>query len=352
MNKIYCKAPWTSVSYMPGGKYSPCCAWGGTTFNSREEMTETVGGAFLRGEVPKECANSCPPDAEGWRGMYKNYDTDCKTHKINFLDFRNNNLCNLKCRSCGPGFSTSWSSEAGVEDISLYNPIDVDDMDLSECKQIYFAGGEPLLNPQHYQVLEKLIAQGANPALMYSTNMTVLGAKSKHVKDLWPSFSLINVHASIDAVGKYAGIVRSGSDWNTVESNLQWVLTQPNCNIKIATVISAINIWWLPELLDYFEWLSLDQFEPVLANVDSVIGLGSIPDQYRPALINMLEQSKFAKKFNMQRAVDALRNQCYNETNWYRFLAQQMIQDNYRNEKWFDNLPVKHNIYRETLQIG
>jgi hypothetical protein len=66
----------------------------------------------------------------------------------------------------------------------------------------------------------------------------------------------------------------------------------------------------------------------------------------------MLEQSKFAKKFNMQRAVDALRNQCYNETNWYRFLAQQMIQDNYRNEKWFDNLPVKHNIYRETLQIG
>ena len=97
MNKIYCKAPWTSVSYMPGGKYSPCCAWGGTTFNSREEMTETVGGAFLRGEVPKECANSCPPDADGWRGMYKNYDTDCKTHKINFLDFRNNNLCNLKC---------------------------------------------------------------------------------------------------------------------------------------------------------------------------------------------------------------------------------------------------------------
>lgn len=352
MNKIYCKAPWTSVSYMPGGKYSPCCAWGGATFNSREEMTETVGGAFLRGEVPKECANPCPPNESGWRKMYSEYETDYQTHKINFLDFRNNNLCNLKCRSCGPRFSTSWASEAGVEDISLYNPVNVADIDLSECKQIYFAGGEPLLNPQHYQVLEKLIAQGADPAIMYSTNMTVLGAKSKHVKDLWPSFSLINVHASIDAVGKYAGIVRSGSDWSTVESNLKWVLSQPNCNIKIATVISAINIWWLPELLDYFEWLSLDQFEPVLANADSVIGLGSIPDQYRPALINLLEQSKFAEKFNMQRAIDTLRNQRYNETNWYRFLAQQMIQDNYRNEKWFDNLPIKHNIYRETLQIG
>jgi sulfatase maturation enzyme AslB (radical SAM superfamily) len=352
MNNVYCKAPWTSVSYMPGGKYSPCCAWSGNTFNSREEMTETVGGAFLRGEVPRECANPCPPDRLGWREMYKNYETDYTTHKINFLDFRNNNLCNLKCRSCGPGFSTSWSSELGVQDISLYNPVNVADMDLSECKQIYFAGGEPLLNPQHYQVLEKLIAQGADPAIMYSTNMTVLGAKSKHVKDLWPSFSFINVHASIDAVGKYAGIVRSGSDWTTVESNLKWVLTQPNCNIKIATVISAINIWWLPELLEYFVWLTPDQFEPVLANVDAVIGLGSIPDQYRAKLITMLEQSKFANHVNMRGAVDALRNQCYNETNWYHFLAQQMIQDNYRNEKWFDNLPVKHNIYRETLQIG
>ena len=182
--------------------------------------------------------------------------------------------------------------------------------------------------------------------------MTVLGAKSKHVKDLWPSFSRINVHASIDAVGKYAGIVRSGSDWNTVESNLNWVLTQSNCNIRIATVISAINIWWLPELLEYFAWVTPDQFEPVFANVDSVIGLESIPNQYRPSLIAMLEQSKFAEKFNMQRAVDVLRNQYYNETNWYRFLAQQMIQDNYRNEKWFDNLPIKHTVYKETLHIG
>jgi len=352
MSEIYCKAPWTSVSYMPGGKYSPCCAWSGNTFISQAEMTETIGGAFLRGEVPKECANPCPPGRPGWREMYSKYETDYTTHKINFLDFRNNNLCNLKCRSCGPEFSTSWSSELGVQDISLYNPVNVAEMDLNECRQIYFAGGEPFLNPQHYQVLEKLIEQGADPAIMYSTNMTVLSAKSKHVKDLWPSFSFINVHASIDAVGKYAGIVRSGSDWNTVESNLRWVLAQPNCNIKIATVISAINIWWLPELFEYFSWLSLDQFEPVLANVDAVIGLGSIPDQYRDSLIKMLEQSKFANHVNMRGAVDALHNQCYNATNWYRFLSQQLIQDNYRNEKWFDNLPVKHAVYKKTLQTG
>ncbi len=352
MTEVYCKAPWTSVSYMPGGKYTPCCGWGGAGFDSREEMTDTVGGAFLRGKVPAQCNNACKPDQAGWRANFANFDTDYKTHQIQFLDFRNNNLCNLKCRSCGPEFSTSWASEAGVEDISLYNPIDVADMDLSRCRKVYFAGGEPLLNPQHYEVLERLIAQGADPELiMYSTNMTVLGAKSKSVRDLWPKFKTINVHASIDAVGKYASIVRSGSDWTTVEQNLQWMRTQPNVNVKIATVISAINIWWLPQLLEYFDWMEPGQFEPVLANIGSTIGVSVIPPQYRMPLTDALEKSKFRNHINISAAIDALHTQDHSDQ-WYKFLTQQLIQDNYRSESWFDNLPIKHDIYRKALYIG
>lgn len=351
MTKVYCKAPWTSVTYMPGGKYAPCCGWTGAAFDSREEMTEAVGGAFLRGEVPKQCNNACKPDQAGWRAMYKDYKTDYKTHQIQMLDFRNNNLCNLKCRSCGPDFSTSWASESGVEDISLYNPVEVADMDLSQCKQIYFAGGEPLLNPQHYEILEKLIAQGADPALMYSTNMTVLGAKSKTVKNLWPSFTTINVHASIDAVGKYAGIVRSGSDWATVEHNLNWMRTQPNVTVRLATVISAINIWWFSELLEYFDWLEPGQFQPVLANIGSTIGLSVIPMQYRMPLIDTLKHSKFQDHINITAAIDALQTQDHSDR-WYKFLTQQLIQDNYRKEAWFDNLPIKHDVYRKTLYVG
>ncbi len=353
MSDVYCKAPWVSVSYMPGGKYSPCCAWGGGGFDSQQQMTDTVGGAFLRGEVPKECKNSCAPDRSGWRDMFARFETDCQTHQIQFLDFRNNNLCNMKCRSCGPGFSTSWASEAGQKEIVLHEATPIDDMDLSQCQEVYFAGGEPLLNPQHYQVLEKLIAQNSNPGLMYSTNMSVLGYKNKRVQDLWPYFRRINVHASIDAVGAYAEIVRSGSDWTAIESNLKWVLTQPNISVRVATVISAINIWFLPSLLEYFDWLAAPHaFEPVLANVDSVIGLGSIPMHFRSPLIEMLEQCRFSEHINIRGAIDALRNQQYNKAHWHQFLAQQLIQDNYRNEKWFDSMPIKHQIYREVLQIG
>ena len=46
MSEVHCHAPWVGGSHMPNGKFTPCCAWGGPSFNSREEMTEEVGGAF------------------------------------------------------------------------------------------------------------------------------------------------------------------------------------------------------------------------------------------------------------------------------------------------------------------
>lgn len=338
---------------MPNGKYAPCCAWGGNSFDSREQMTAEVGGAFLRGEVPAQCAGSCSPDQLGWRSVFDEYATDFASHKIQFLDFRNNNLCNMKCRSCGPGFSTSWASEAKLTEIKLHDPVPVNTVDLTACKKVYFAGGEPLLNPQHYEVLDSLIAQGSDPVLMYSTNLSVLSYKDRSVKDLWPQFSKINVHASIDAVGPYAEVVRSGTVWNDIEQNLSWVRTQANCHIRIATVLSAINIWFLPHLLKYIDWLEEPHtFEPVLANPNSVIGLNSIPTQYRADLIDMLIDSRYNTCINVAKAIDILQQNNYNESNWHKFLAQQMILDHYRGESWFNLLPIRHNVYREVLHIG
>jgi hypothetical protein len=86
MSDIYCKAPWTSTTYMPGGKFTPCCSWGGNHFDSPEQVRDVVGGAFLRGEIPKECMNSCPPDKPGWRQMFQHYPTDLTSLQVHFLE--------------------------------------------------------------------------------------------------------------------------------------------------------------------------------------------------------------------------------------------------------------------------
>ncbi len=287
MSNVHCKAPWVSVSFMPGGKFAPCCQWHGNLFDTRENMVDQVGGAFLRGEIPKECSG-CPPDEPlRWRSLFEPYYTDYHTSSIQFLDFRNNNLCNLKCRSCGPLFSTSWSSEVGRGIINDYDSTTLDSIDLSQCKMVYFAGGEPLMNPQHYEVLRRLIAQQVRPTLMYSSNLTVTSYKDQKVADLWQHFDDIRLHASIDAVGKYAEIVRSGTDWDTVEANLAWAKKLPNVDLKIAPVISAINIWWFESLLEYFDWLEPANFRPVLANADGIQGIGNVGSK-TPLLIDLI----------------------------------------------------------------
>jgi len=344
-NQVYCKAPWVSISYMPGGKYSPCCSWHGELFDSPDQVLEQVGGAFLQGEVPEPCQRSCPSTGPGWRHAFTQYATDYKSQQIQMLDFRNNNLCNLKCRSCSPAFSTSWAAEYGNEKLHLHQPADLPAIDLSLVKEIYFAGGEPLLNPQHYELLELLLKKGIRPRLMYSTNMTVLQYKNKSVKELWPQFSKITVSCSLDAVGPYLEFVRSGSDWSVVQQNLDWMKSQPNVQMMYSPVISAINIWWIDHLFDYLKNTSSQQFTPVLANPDGREGLLMIPAQYRPLLIDKLKQAPF-KNQNVQRAIELLESS--QQTNyWWEFVSQQLILDNYRTEHWFDHFPMKDQLYKQ-----
>ena len=351
-DNIYCKAPWTSISYMPGGKFAPCCQWNDKYFDSPEQVIQQVGGAFLNDNIPAGCQSACgidiPIDTPGrhYRKNFDRYQTDIKSSTVQFLDFRNNNLCNLKCRSCGPTFSTSWSAEIGGV-THQYEPVELVNMDLSQCKYIYFAGGEPLLNPQHYELLEHLIKNEINPTLQYSTNMTVLGTKNYSVKDLWPYFENILVMASIDAVGKNITSIRSGADWQDVEQNLNWMRTQKNVNIFAAPVISALSVWWIQEWFDYFDWLPLENFHPNLVYSDGPYQLGLIPVSYRHEIIDAMKNSRFKDNSIIQSAILELQTVDRCQQLWPAFVAKQLLLDKRRGESWFDNLPVRDKLFRE-----
>ena len=192
-----------------------------------------------------------------------------------------------------------------------------------------------MLNPIHYEILDRLVERtdnGNSVQIMYSTNLTVLNYKDKHVKDYWPRFNQIYIHGSIDAVGPYASVVRSGSDWATVEKNLTWARSQPNVLVRISTVISAINIWFLPSLFEYLDFAELPNatngfgpvlFEPILAWGDNEFNLSSIPPKFRPDLIEMLSNNKFSSHPNIQRAIEILKDPVYNEPYWELFLKTQ-----------------------------
>jgi hypothetical protein len=97
-----------------------------------------------------------------------------------FLDVRFSNVCNFSCRTCGPSYSTAWyryaqnvpsdlvrRPAAGPGLLAQVEPL------LDSVEQIYFAGGEPTLIREHYEILERLIAMGRTDVrLSYSTNFS------------------------------------------------------------------------------------------------------------------------------------------------------------------------------------
>ena len=164
--------------------------------------------------------------------------------KMKYMDIRFSNLCNFKCRSCGPGCSNLWGEEKiklvdeGVwinrkgRDTLMSVNADGSFMQnlkpyLKDVQEVYFAGGEILIHPEHYECLDYWIENGMadKVRLNYTTNMSKIKYLDKvkgerNLFDLWKHFPNIEMWASIDAIGKAGDVIRKGFRWERVKKNM------------------------------------------------------------------------------------------------------------------------------------
>jgi organic radical activating enzyme len=184
--------------------------------------------------------------------------------EMTYWDIRFSNLCNLKCRSCGHIFSSQWYQDqsrlAGPEwklNNSVLNYAGRDEQDmwaqlephLDYVEQIYFAGGEPLLMEEHYNILEELLKRGRTDVrLVYNTNFTHTDLKGRSVFEYWRQFRSVAVGASLDAMGPRAEYIRKGTDWSQVEQNRRDMLRIcPEVDFYISPTLSIMNALHLPQ---------------------------------------------------------------------------------------------------------
>ena len=138
---------------------------------------------------------------------------------LKYWDFRFSNLCNMKCRSCGPRYSSAWVPDAkklGYTDQEKVWMIDtIDDQNnydflkdqINVVEKIYFAGGEPLIMPEHWQILDMLVENNRfDVKISYNTNALTLTHKNKNAIDYWKQWppGKVQVWPSIDEIGKRA----------------------------------------------------------------------------------------------------------------------------------------------------
>ena len=206
-----------------------------------------------------------------------NSDGSLKSFSPHTVDIRLNNICNLKCRTCS-GVS---SSRLATEEKKLFNnAVNFDRTPTPELRDralnsiinyfdsamgVYFAGGEPLMLSEHYDILDYLISIGkTNIPIQYNTNFTNLTYKNKNVIDYWKKFTDVTIGASIDGHGIVFEYVRHGAKWADIESNLIKIKsTCPHVKFNVTSTISLLSVESVMELQKSWHesnTLSIDNF--------------------------------------------------------------------------------------------
>ena len=144
------------------------------------------------------------------------------------LELYPSNICNLKCRICGPYNSSRWISEAketlGITE-KVYNNLTPENMDLfsdwlPNLKELNVVGGEPLLLREYKQLLDLAIEgnYSKNIALFTTTNGTIY---SEELVGLLQHFKKVHLTFSIDDIGQRFEYQRKGATWQPVIDNIQ-----------------------------------------------------------------------------------------------------------------------------------
>jgi sulfatase maturation enzyme AslB (radical SAM superfamily) len=127
---------------------------------------------------------------------------------------------------------------------------------LDYVEQIYFAGGEPLLMEEHYNILAELVRrERTDVRLIYNTNFTHTDLKGQSVFEYWKQFDSVAVGASLDGMGAPAEYIRKGTDWaQVVKNRYEMIRVCPEVDFYISPTLSIMNAWHLPDF--HREWVA------------------------------------------------------------------------------------------------
>jgi radical SAM protein with 4Fe4S-binding SPASM domain len=292
MEDKFCILPFVQLDVQPQGEVSVCCYSSNpkSLGNLKEEEFSIIWRSeelsrfretILSGNIDSldhcsSCMQSENLGIRSWREIENsNWKVNSKKEVVKkskfpeSLSLRFSNVCNFSCRTCRPSSSTGWFDDAKllnpkgeyfkVLSYEENNPISsqVEEY-LPFLKHIYFAGGEALLDKDHYILLEKISNEYPDIVLTYDTNLSVLGLGKYDVIELWRKIKNVRVSASIDGFGKKGEYIRKGFSWETFLSNWNLLKTEaPNVELRMNFTVNIYNIIHICEFIDEVNRLDL-----------------------------------------------------------------------------------------------
>lgn len=192
--------------------------------------------------------------------------------KLFYLDYRPSNLCNLKCRMCGPVNSSLFAEEIlPIKQMGEYDqyvkdtrnkllPEHIYDkkaneklhnlLDLSDMTYIKFLGGEPLFMKEPLEMIERM---GKNAHVTFTTNATKI---TDHFVDTMKNADVrrIQIGVSLDGIGDVYEYIRFPGKWDRTEKNLERLFelkdnTKAQFDVTMTFVCQLWNAYQLPDII-------------------------------------------------------------------------------------------------------
>jgi sulfatase maturation enzyme AslB (radical SAM superfamily) len=160
-------------------------------------------------------------------------------------------------------------------------------------EQVYFAGGEPMMMEEHYNILKELVRREMfDVKLIYNTNFSRLTLKDNNVLDYWKLFNNVSVGASLDAIGTKAEYIRKGTKWDQIERNREAMLTAcPNTDFYVSATVSLYNVLHITDF--HRDWVTQGYLNPQDWNINILQGpardrITVLPERYKQQVVEKI----------------------------------------------------------------
>lgn len=379
-----CQKLWNHLYVGPDNNINPCCVANhrfpignakNDTIDSiiHSEKADQFRHWMTQGYRPLACGPCYLNEDNGLPSNRLPCDPLSQKINITSLDVRINNICNFKCRMCSEYFSSAIQQETiqlygknavlGHEQISLDTVLSTEKKDFYQkilpyltkgLKEINFAGGEPLLAIEHYQMLDQLLGIGnTDIQISYNTNLSTLTYKNFNVIDYWNQFNDVTVGASIDASDRVAEYVRHGTEWTDITENILLIKTfAPKVKLQITSTVGFLTIENLIQLQT--KWINqglfkIDDLKLKVLVAPDYLSPAALPVHHKKRLtaiiqnhINWLGETSLASLW--QDVLQFMNNNDYTHS-LNDFRHRTCVLDNHRKESFLDIFPEFQDLY-------
>jgi radical SAM protein with 4Fe4S-binding SPASM domain len=304
-NKSFCVLPWTGFELEPNGHIKNCIISTSTIGNiQKENITTILAGEknlqikkeMLADKKPKNCAGCYLQEQDrkhlssiSSRLYYlkevapfvesKLYD-QVENFSLHHVDLRWTNHCNQACVYCGPSYSSKWAQELNQKiTSSAQSRKKVKEFvfaNIKKLKNVYLAGGEPLLMNENREFLQLLYKE--NPLINIRVN-TNLSSTTTGVFDLLCKFENVHWTVSVETIEEQYEYVRYHGVWNKFLENLK-VIKKLNHKITFNMLYFILNYKSIFSTVNYFKELEFHENSFVIGPL------------YTPEYLNILNLPK------------------------------------------------------------